>query len=488
MTPIILHLDMNSYFASVLQQDNRAYRGKPLGVCEHLGGIIISASIEAKKWGIKTGTPVWEAKKLYPKIILTHTTAERFRFYTRRLVKLVSEYTDQVELYSIDEVFMDITRVANIENPKSEILKLNSPTFGTPSLAKEGGGGVNPFLEAVRIALEIKQRMKQEVGDYLTCSIGIAENKVLAKIGSDLKKPDGIVVIQNSKSEILNPKQILNSKSQILNLKKDELYHQLKLTDVPGIGERQEKNLNALGIKTLLDLKNYPKSHLIARFGRITGHHLHNLGQLNASWKTLVHRTEDIHPHTKTSKLSPLDFGYQSSNKSKVFRSEINFGVGVKSIGHMYTLPKEYRKPEFFEPVLFKLCEMVAKRLRRKNLEGNVINAFCYFGDHQSCGNSVKVGEFVCDGREIFSFAKAILNTSVADKNYVKMIGVTVGKLQLKSGQLSLFGHREESQSLLLALDKINNKYGEFTVARAPVLGTGKVFRDSVGFGRVKEL
>ncbi len=78
--PIIIHLDMNSYFASVEQQDNPSWRGRPLGVCEHLGGIIIGASIEAKKWGIKTGTPVWEARKLYPKIILTHTLAERFLF------------------------------------------------------------------------------------------------------------------------------------------------------------------------------------------------------------------------------------------------------------------------------------------------------------------------------------------------------------------------------------------------------------------------
>jgi DNA polymerase-4 len=479
-----------------------------------LGGIIISASIEAKKWGIKTGTPVWEAKKLYPKIILTHTTAERFRFYTRRLIKLVSDYTDQVEVYSIDEVFLDITRTCNISQSAYQHTSLSA------------GGGVNPFAEAVNMALEIKRRMKQEVGDYLTCSIGIAENKVLAKIGSDLKKPDGIVVIQNSfcHPEFISgsnlktwiPKPVRNDNiKNVLFLKKSDLYHQLKLTDVPGIGERQEKNLNALGIKTLLDLKNYPQSHLIARFGRITGHHLHNLGQLNASWKTLVHRTEDIHPHTKTSKLASLGFDDQSSNKSKVFRSEINFGVGIKSIGHMYTLPREYRKSEFFEPVLFKLCEMVARRLRRKNLEGNVINAFCYFGDHQSCGNSVKVGDYVSDGREIFGFATEIfktLNASLAPSysassghalakaawsadreggegvREFKMIGVTVGNLHLKSGQLSLFGHREENAGLLKALDKLNDKYGEFTVARAPILSTGKVFRDSVGFGRVKEL
>ncbi len=490
MTPVILHLDMNSYFASVLQQDNPEYRGKVLGVCEHLGGIIIAASIEAKRWGIKTGTPVWEAKKLYPKIILTHTTAERFRFYTRRLVKLVSEYTDKVELYSIDEVFLDITACCNIKFPISNFQFPNNFQFQnfkyrnqiqTFIMANWGDWvKAKPFEEAVKIALEIKQRMKKEVGDYLTCSIGIAENKVLAKIGSDLKKPDGIVVVMNQELGIMSARGGSASggnyelrQKNVLVLRKEDLYHRLRLIDIPGIGERQEKNLNNLGIKTLLDLKNYPKSHLIARFGRITGHHLYNLGQLNSSWKSLVHQEQDI-----------------------------------KSIGHMYTLPKEYRRPEFFLPVLFKLCEMVARRLRRKNLEGNALNTFCYFGDHQSQGRSVNLGDYVSDGREIFRYAADIfktLNAPLAPSHSAgsghaldkeggggvrefRMIGITVSNLRPRLGQLSLFGHRETLNSLLNALDKINDKYGEFTVAHAPILATGKVFRDSVGFGRVKEL
>ena len=141
MQNIVMHLDMNSFFASCEQQDNFSLRGKPVGVCEHLGGIIIAASVEAKKWGVTTGTPVWEARKLYPKIILTYTHPAAYRKYNRRLVKLVSEYTDKVEVYSIDEVFLDITRTCNIRlkikdsrlklnyrhlNLKSEILNLKS--------------------------------------------------------------------------------------------------------------------------------------------------------------------------------------------------------------------------------------------------------------------------------------------------------------------------------------------------------------------------
>ena len=116
---------MNSYFASVQQQDNPAWRGRPLGVCEHLGGIIIAASVEAKRWGIKTGTPVWEARRLYPKIILTKTNPERCRLYIKRVMKIAGGYTAFVEQASIDELFMDITKACNVRVPSAKCLVLS---------------------------------------------------------------------------------------------------------------------------------------------------------------------------------------------------------------------------------------------------------------------------------------------------------------------------------------------------------------------------
>lgn len=436
MQQIILHLDMNSFFASVAQADNVELRGKPVGVCEHLGGIIISPSREAKKLGIKTGTPVWEAKKLCPNIILVHTQAERYRFYHRVMVRIVSEFTASVEVYSIDEVFLDLTRVCNIRSPN----KLKSQSANQL---------VNPSTEAVKIAKTIKLQMKKEMGEVLTCSVGIASNKTLAKIGSDLKKPDGIVVITESEKERIKMENL-----GALSFTTNDLYKQLKLTDIPGIGYRQEKNLNALGIKTLEDLKNYPKSHLVRRFGTVQGHHLYNLGQLSSSWKAHVKQDQEL-----------------------------------KSIGHMYTLPKEFRRPEFFIPVLYKLCEMVGRRLRRKGLEGNVLHFFSYDKNYRSFGNSLKLGDYISEGREIFLQAKTIFRKVQPKGEWgFKLIGVTVANLRPYSQQLSLFGHREENKKLSEALDQINNKYGEFTITRTPVLKSGKVFRDSVGFGRVKEI
>jgi DNA polymerase-4 len=452
MQPIILYLDMNSYFATVEQQDNPSWRGQVLGVCEHLGGIIIAASIEAKKWGIKTGTPVWEAKKIYPKIILTHTRAEAYRKYNRLVTKVVSDYTDKVEVSSIDEVVIDITKATNIKisNNKfqisNETSKSQSAQLATNNL-QLAAGYVNPWEEAVKIAKEIKLRMKTEVGDYLTCSIGIADNKLLAKIGSDLQKPDGLVVIKDKGLKIKD-----SVSSDILFVSKDDLYTKLKLTDIPGIGKRMEKSLNALGIRSLLDLKNYPQRLLEVKFG-INGRHLYNMGQLNGSWRAKVHQDEEI-----------------------------------KSIGHMYTLPKEYRQPKFFVPVLYKLCEMVGRRMRNKKLAGNIIHFYIRDKNYESFGESKKLDCFINDGREIFLQAINIYERLKIKTGETKLIGITVAGLSPALHQQSLFPQEEKHSQVAGALDKINQKYGDFTVCRVPVLAAAKVFRDSVGFGRVKEL
>ncbi len=448
MQPVIIHLDMNSYFASVEQQDNPGLRGKVLGVCEHLGGIIIAASIEAKKWGIKTGTPVWEAKKIYPKIILMPTRPEAYRKYNRLMVKVVSDYTDRVEVYSIDEVFFDITKACNIRGTRDK-------GQGAREYYQK-----NPFEEAVKIAQTIKRRMKREVGGYLTCSIGIAENKLLAKIGSDLKKPDGIVVI-TSDAHKDDPCAVQGS--SLLWLSKADLYQRLKLIDIPGIGRRMEKRLNALGIRTLLDLKNYSESRLAAAFG-ILGRHLYQMGQLESGWKPGVAQDEEINPHTKPGS-----------------------GVGIKSIGHMYTLPKEYRRREFFAPVLYKLCEMVARRLRRQELMGRVLHFYLAGCNGQGFGQSRRLKFCLYDGREIFLQCMQIFEGWKVPAGGFKLIGVTAAGLVPYSRQLSLFGREEKTRGLEEALDKINSKYGEFTVCRVPVLRAGRVFRDSVGFGRIKE-
>jgi len=193
----------------------------------------------------------------------------------------------------------------------------------------------------------------------------------------------------------------------------------------------------------------------VARFG-IHGHHLHKMGQLQSSWKPEVKAEEQI-----------------------------------KSIGHMYTLPQEYRSKEFFVPVLYKLCEMVARRLRKQNLMGNIIHFYVRDKDYESFGQSRHLGFYVNDGREIFLQAADIhadlIRGYTRGSLEFKLIGITVAGLRPTTNQLSLFGEQERQNRLLLAVDKINGKYGDFTVCRVPVLGAARAFGDSIGFGRIKE-
>ncbi|MDQ3018375.1 MAG: DNA polymerase IV [bacterium] len=418
MEKIIAHIDMNSYFATCEQQDNPAWRGHPVGVCEHLGGIIIAASIEAKKWGIKTGTPVWEARQLYPKIFLTKTNPNRYRKYTARFLKVFEDYTDKVEKYSIDEAFLDFTKACNID-------AYNNGKWQP----------ADPWEEAQRISNEIKLRMKTEVGDWIRCSVGISYSKLVAKIASDLQKPDGLVVVR--------PED------------KDALYDRLELTDIPGIGSRMKRRLGDLGIKTLKHLRDYPLTKLVTHFG-IQGYHLHSMGQLEGSWK-----------------------------------ESFNGEEALKSIGHMYTIPAEFRKQKVLGSVLYKLSEMVGARLRMNGVMGDTVHIHVHDPERVCAGRDHKLGYYVQDGRDIYLEAMAALKT-IADMKTLEeqlyLIGVTVSGLVPYSPQVSLFDFgKERPEKLVEALDKINTKYDDFTIARVPAFLARDIIRDSVGFGRMKE-
>lgn len=154
----------------------------------------------------------------------------------------------------------------------------------------------------------------------------------------------------------------------------------------------------------------------------------------------------------------------------------------------MYTLPKEFRQAKFFVPVLYKLCEMVGRRLRNKNLSGNIIYFYLRDKNYQGCGESRRLDFYIYDGRDIFMQCMKIYERLKIANTEFKLIGVTVAGLAPASHQQSLFKDEAKKEQVAKALDVINKKYGDFTVCRAPILAAGKVFHDSIGFGRVKEM
>jgi len=229
MNRTILHLDMNSFFASVEQAANPFLRGKPIAVGGGIekSSVVAAASYEAKAYGIKNAMPTWEAKKLCPHLKIIIGDMNKYIHTSKEITKMLIRYTDLVEVFSIDEAFLDVTE------------------------AKDRFGG------EIAIAKEIKGWIRERF--HLTCNIGIGPNKLMAKLAGELKKPDALIVIR--------PEDIPH---KIENVKVSELC---------GVGQKLEAYLAEMGIKTFGDLHCYPREKLIKRFGIVSGEHLWHMGQ-----------------------------------------------------------------------------------------------------------------------------------------------------------------------------------------------------------------
>ncbi|MEK9143355.1 MAG: hypothetical protein AAB481_01865, partial [Patescibacteria group bacterium] len=198
--PTIMHVDLNSCFATIEQQANPLIRGKPMVVAAYTTGrgCILAASVEAKRLGIKTGMRVSEGKNLYPCLVVLPPDPEKYRWVNRKLRVLLSSYTPYLSVESIDEMVMDLAHA--------------------------------PRKDTISVANEIKLRIKQEIGEWLTVSIGIAPNRYLAKVASGLHKPDGLDVITKENIE--------------------EILTGLRLEDLCGIKEGNAGRLRFMNIKT----------------------------------------------------------------------------------------------------------------------------------------------------------------------------------------------------------------------------------------------
>ncbi len=400
MPQIILHLDMNSYFASVEQQANPFYRGKSVGVCAYLspGGCIIASSREAKAKGIKTGCRVSDAKKLDPGVILVENEPAKYRAVTEKIFKIMGEYSNALEPYSIDEAFLDLT------------------------------GYVKNFTEANNLAEIIRKRIKTEVGTWLDCSIGISWTRFLAKFAGDLAPKKGTLIIHNR-----------NKLAEVLLNR--------PLTEAWGIGAGWERRLNDLNITTLDQLANFDQDHIRRIFGR-PGYYL---------WANLNGIEIDaIHDEPRL----------------------------AKSIGHSYCLPKKTKDKEYLSKIFFKLCEKTGHRLRANGQEAKHINIFCAYGHFGGVGFNRKLSDNLFTTTEIFAQVEKFLKTNDM-KLPVSMVAVSVSCLAPLSGQLSFFDNRLKKKDLSQAMDKINDRYGEYTVALGAMWGTGDMARDRIGFRKI---
>jgi DNA polymerase-4 len=397
MSPIILHLDMNSYCASVEQQANPFLRGKPLGVCAYLSenGCIIASSVEAKQRGVKTAMRVRDARRLCPEILLVENEPAKYRSTTEKIFSILDEYTDELEPYSIDEAFLNLT------------------------------GWSKNFNQARQLAESIRQRIKQEVGEWLRCSIGISYTRWLAKFASDITPPDSV--------KSISPEQLTTSLDEA------------SLLAAWGINYRLEARLKALGIHTLNQLRTYPVTNLRRALG-ITGYYL--WANVNGIQTERVHRHQSQQP---------------------------------KSIGHSYCLPRKTTDRNWLRGILHKLCERTGRRLRAKQMEADRIGAWLQFAEGGGMGRQCRVPERLFTTESIFKSADRLLFTRpLADR--ARFLAVNVSNLHPLSHQRSLFQDELRPKRLSLALDTLNNKFGEFSVYPGVMWGTNDNAHDRVGY------
>lgn len=384
MSKIILHIDMNSYYATLEQQAYPNLRGKPIGVAGKGRGertVVVGASIEAKKLGVRGPMSTWEAKRICPEIIIVPANYDRYSFVSKRIFNMLARFSPTVEVFSIDEAFVELPNKATWE-------------------------------DAISIAYQMKQLIRKQIGEWVTCSIGISYGRTLAKLASELQKPDGLVVIRPEDFNEISKKTVIEQ--------------------LCGIGWKIRPRLNQMGVFTIAELGAMPRQMLTGTFGEFTGGWLHNIGN----------GIDDNH-----------------------LRSFHNLPQ-EKSIGHTYTLPQDLASLDDVKKTSLLLCERVGVRLRRKNLVGRTVSVYVRFYDKTGWGERQTQKEYIFDGLQIYQMARKLLNHIPYSKP-VRLIGITISDLaSTTTSTQPLFELDRQKEKLVSAIDAINVRYGEFTVHR----------------------
>lgn len=376
----ILLIDMDSFFASVEQQSNPRLRGKPIAVIgSRKRTVITTASYEARRFGVKTGMNMWEAKKLCSHLIFVVGDNRKYAHTCEGLERIYSSYTSEVEVYSIDEAFLEITGSCSL--------------FGSP----------------LEIGKKIKQRIKKEFG--LNSTVGIGPNKLIAKLASDISKPDGLMFI--------TPETI------------PDILEKLPVEELWGIGKKTMKKLNSLGIYTCGQLGRTPVSFLRDRFG-IIGERLRLMGM-------------------------------------GIFSAEIDCeGEEAKSVGHSMTLPHDIWHEKDIRAYILKLSEMVGNRARRYSLMGNVISVTIRYKNFETFSRQSRTVTHTNDTHIIYNKAMRIID-GIKLKAPIRLLGISISGLtgSERPEQLQLLREHSKRYDLLRAMDSINDRYGGSTLSWA---------------------
>jgi DNA polymerase-4 len=396
MNSLILHMDMDAFFASVEELANPAIRGKPVVVAgPGERSIITTSSYPARKFGIRTGMTVRQAKVLCRNIVVIKSDYRKYSDASRKIMSVLETFTPEVHTTSVDEAFLDI----------KELLK----RFGTP----------------LHVGQEVKNRVKTETG--LTCSIGIAENWLLAKLAGGMSKPDGLTYLEPGKVAAI--------------------LERTPVEKLCGIGPVTTKALNELGIKKCGQLGRYPEEALRRRFGSY-GIKLSAMGRGEGGIF-----------------LNPS----QSDSSS------------TKSIGHSVTLSHDLTDRYLMGKVLQTLAEMVGRRARRHNCRGKTVTLTWRYDDFSTRTKRVTLPSPVNLTGEIYRMSRLLLE-KIDILRPVRLLGISLSDLSFEAFTPSLLPEEIQKEEVQKTLDGINDRFGEFTLAYGdtiPDLRTQKVISPS---------
>ena len=379
----ILHIDLDAFFVAVERLDNPTLIGVPVivGGRAEVRGVVASASYEARKFGVHSAMPTAQALRLCPQVVLVSGHRDRYAEMSRRVMAILGDYTPLLEPISIDEAFLDVSGT--------------EAHYGPPA----------------RLAQTLQARIEREL--RLSASLGVAANKLVAKIASDYRKPHGItVVVPGQEAVFLAP---------------------LPIRRLWGCGEVTARELATLGVTTIGELTRLPAAELRARFG------VHGDG--------LWHAARGIDD-------SPVTPEHEE-----------------KSLSREETFAQDISDPSLLGRELLRLSEAVASRLRRHGFAARTLSLKLRYGDFTTLTRQVTLAEPTDSGPTIYAQVLLLFEAAWDRRRPVRLVGVGTSNLDQPARQLRLFEQEDQRQAQLdAALDRIRGRFGDSSIQRATLL------------------
>ena len=379
---MILHIDMDAFFASVEQRDDPWLKGKPVAVAGDSGRSVVSAaSYEARRFGVRSAMPVYQARKLCPSLILVPVNKTKYAVESDKIMSYLAGFTPLMEQVSVDEAYMDVDGCARL--------------FGSHE----------------ELAARIKQGMRDQFG--LTCSVGAAPVKFLAKIASDMNKPDGLVIIDPQSAE--------------------EFAHGLAIEKIPGVGKSALSRLKPLNIRKLGDVKKFDRRTLSAKLG---------------------------------------SFGLKLADCAALKDSPVQVHENRKSVSGESTLPEDTMDIHMLKKYLLIHSNTIARSLRKKDLRFSTLFIKIKFSDFSSLTRQKPYRNRSFSAQSIYNEAVDLLCTVDINKA-VRLVGVGASNLieGARPVQMELMadssGSANRWEQIDKTLDRISGKYGRDIIYNA---------------------